>query len=270
MVRAILLSVWAIICIYDILGPTLIMGFRPLIASTGAGIIVGNVQLGMAIGATLELAALGVYTYGGATIPDYQTGGIIGTTLAAAGGASLAEATAVGITIGLPAAVLLASLDPIGRFLPTFWIHRADRHAAMANARGLGVMHWTAFIPWAAVRVVPTFIAALALNTTSVASFQENIPQGFVNGMILVGSILPAVGFAMLLKIMPVRRYWYFLLIGFVLFAYLNMPLLGIALFGLAIAILYVTLKPAPGRAVVAGGSGEPVPGTPRGGAVRG
>jgi mannose/fructose/N-acetylgalactosamine-specific phosphotransferase system component IIC len=245
------------------------MGFRPLIASTGAGIIVGNVQLGMAIGATLELAALGVYTYGGATIPDYQTGGIIGTTLAAAGGASLAEATAVGITIGLPAAVLLASLDPIGRFLPTFWIHRADRHAVMANARGLGVMHWTAFIPWAAVRVIPTFLAALALSTTTVANFQENIPQGFVNGMILVGSILPAVGFAMLLKIMPVRRYWYMLLIGFVLFAYLNMPLLGIALFGLAIAILYVTLKPAP-RAVVAGGSGEQVPGAGKGGANRG
>lgn len=270
MVRAILLSIWAIICIYDILGPTLIMGFRPLIASTGAGVIIGELQLGMAVGATLELAALGVYTYGGATIPDYQTGGIIGTTLAAAGGAPLAEATALGITIGLPAAVLLAALDPIGRFLPTFWIHRADRHAAMGNSRGLGVMHWTAFIPWAAVRVVPTFLAALALNTTRIESFQNRIPDEFVAGMILVGSILPAVGFAMLLKIMPVRRYWYFLLIGFVLFAYLNMPLLGIALFGLAIAILYVTLKPAPGRAAVAGGSGEPLPGTRKGGANRG
>jgi hypothetical protein len=54
-----------------------------------------------------------------------------------------------------------------------------------------------------------------------------------------------------------------------VLFSYLNMPLLGIALFGLAIAILFVTLKPA-ARPAVAGGSGEPVPGTPRGGAVRG
>jgi mannose/fructose/N-acetylgalactosamine-specific phosphotransferase system component IIC len=102
-----------------------------------------------------------------------------------------------------------------------------------------------------------------------VANLQENIPTFFTNGMILVGSILPAVGFAMLLKIMPVRRYWFFLLIGFVLFAYLNMPLLGIALFGLAIAILYVTLKPTPARAVVAGGSG-PVPGSRKGGASRG
>src|SRR5919108_6430664 len=97
MVRAILLSIWAVICIYDILGPTLIMGFRPLIASTGAGIIVGDVQLGMAVGATLELAALGVYTYGGATIPDYQTGAIIGTALAAAGTGDLSARISTGI-----------------------------------------------------------------------------------------------------------------------------------------------------------------------------
>jgi mannose/fructose/N-acetylgalactosamine-specific phosphotransferase system component IIC len=252
---AILLTIWAIICIFDILGPTVIMGFRPLIAGTGAGIIVGDVNLGMAIGATLELTALGVYTYGGATIPDYQTGAIIGTALAAAGSGDLVAKTAIGLTIGLPAAVLLASLDPIGRFLPTFWIHRADGYAAEGNSSGLSWMHWTAFIPWAAVRAVPTFLAALAGSTNTVKSLQDSIPQGFVDGMTLVGAILPAVGFAMLLRIMPVGRYWYMLLIGFVLFAYLNVPLLGIALFGLAVAFLFEALRarPGPGTATATG-----------------
>jgi mannose/fructose/N-acetylgalactosamine-specific phosphotransferase system component IIC len=244
MLTAILLTIWAIICIFDILGPTVLMGFRPLIAGTGAGIIVGDVNLGMAIGATLELTALGVYTYGGATIPDYQTGAIIGTALAAAGSGDLATKIPIGLTIGLPAAILLASLDPIGRFLPTFWFHRADGYAAEGNSGGLTLMHWTAFIPWAAVRAVPTFLAALAGSTDSVKSLQGAIPQGFIDGMTLVGAILPAVGFAMLLKIMPVSRYWYMLLIGFVLFAYLKVPLLGIALFGLAIAFLFEALRP--------------------------
>lgn len=250
---AILLTIWAIICIFDILGPTVIMGFRPLIAGTGAGIIVGDVNLGMAIGATLELTALGVYTYGGATIPDYQTGAIIGTALAAAGSGDFATKTAAGLAVGLPAAILLASIDPIGRFLPTLWIHRADGYAAEGNSRGLTLMHWTAFIPWALVRAIPTFLAALALNSDSVTSIQNAIPKEFVSGMTLVGAILPAVGFAMLLKIMPVARYWYMLLIGFVLFAYLKVPLLGIALFGLAIAFLFETLRP---RAAV----GAPAP----------
>lgn len=244
MLTAILLTIWAIICIFDVLGPTLLNANRPLIAGTVAGIIVGDVNLGMAIGATLELTALGVYTYGGATIPDYQTGAIIGTALAAAGTGAFAAKAATGLAIGLPAAVLLASLDPIGRFLPTFWIHRADGYAAEGNSGGITLMHWTAFIPWALVRAIPTFLAALAGNTTSVQNLQNAIPAGFVTGMTLVGAILPAVGFAMLLKIMPVGRYWYMLLIGFVLYAYLKVPLLGIALFGLAIAFLFETLRP--------------------------
>lgn len=252
MLTAILLTIWAILCIFDILGPTVFMGFRPLIAGTGAGLIVGDVNLGMAIGATLELTALGVYTYGGATIPDYQTGAIIGTVLAHAGGGDFAAQTAAGLAVGLPAAVLLSSLDPIGRFLPTFWIHQADRYAEEGNATGLTWMHWTAFIPWALVRAIPTFLAALALNNQSVQDLQKAIPSEFISGMGVVGAILPAVGFAMLLKIMPVGKYWYMLLIGFVLYAYLKVPLLGIALFGLGIAFMYETLKPR-----AAAGSGE-------------
>src|SRR4029077_1989980 len=104
---AILLTIWAIICIFDILGPTVIMGFRPLIAGTGAGLIVGDVNLGRAIGATIELTALGVYTYGGATIPDYQTGAIIGTALAAARAGDFPTKRATRLDIGLPAALFL-------------------------------------------------------------------------------------------------------------------------------------------------------------------
>src|SRR2546428_13222900 len=99
---AILLTIWAIICIFDILGPTVIMGFRPLIAGTGAGLIVGDLNLGMAVGATLELTALGVYTYGGATNPHYPTGALIGTPLAAPPARDFAPTTATRLSDGLP------------------------------------------------------------------------------------------------------------------------------------------------------------------------
>lgn len=244
MITAILLTIWAILCTFDMLGPNLILAFRPLIAGTGAGLIIGDMNLGMVIGATLELTALGVYTYGGTTIPDYQTGAIVGVVLAHAGGGSFDAQAAAGLAVGLPAAVLLSSLDPIGRFLPTFWIHQADRYAEQGNTSGLTWMQWTAIIPWLLVRAIPTFLAALALNNNSVKDIQNAIPAGFTSGMLLVGAVLPAVGFAMLLKILPVGKYWYMLLLGFVLFAYLKVPMLGIVLFGLAIAFMYETLKP--------------------------
>lgn len=248
MLIALVLTLWAIFCIYDVLGPTLIYASRPLIAGTVAGLIIGDVTLGMAVGATLELAALGIYTYGGATIPDYTTGAIVGTALAHAAGGDFSHELAIGIGLGIPAALLLTALDPIGRFLPTFWIHRADHAAIAGRTRELTVLHWTAFIPWAAVRAIPTFLAVYYSGV--VGKVEKDIPAWFTNGMTLVGAILPAVGFAMLLKLLPVARYWYMLLIGYVLFAYMNVGLLGIALFGLAIAIIFVTLKPTTPAAV--------------------
>jgi mannose/fructose/N-acetylgalactosamine-specific phosphotransferase system component IIC len=246
--QALILALWATFCIYDTLGPTFIYAGRPLIAGTVAGVIVGDPTLGLAIGGTLELTALGVYTYGGATIPDYPTGAIVGTALAAAASGGFSQQLAIGLTIGIPAAVLLAALDPIGRFLPVFWIHAADRAAAEGDSRRITLLQWTAFLPWALVRFIPTFVAVQA-GRSVVNDIQNAIPHGFILGMTLVGGMLPAVGFAMLLRIMPVGRYWYFLPIGFVLFAYLQVPLQGIAIWGVAVAAIFMVLKygPRPG-----------------------
>ena len=254
MLEAILLTVLACVAMFDALGPKTLMLTRPLLSGTAAGLIVGHPTLGMAIGATLELIALGVYTYGGATIPDYQTGAIIGTALAATGTGTIPAQTAIGIAVGLPAALLLASLDPIGRFLPTFLIHRADQYALDGDARGLARMHWLGLVPWLLPRAIPTFLAGLALNSDTVTNIQNNIPKGLVNGLTFTGSLLPAVGFAMLLTIMPLRSYWYMLLIGFVLFAYLKVPLVGIALFALPIAIMFVLFS---NRSTAAGTAAE-------------
>jgi mannose/fructose/N-acetylgalactosamine-specific phosphotransferase system component IIC len=243
-ITALLLTLLSVLCLYDGLNSFLIYASRPLMAGTLAGLIVGDPVLGMAIGATLELTALGVYQYGGATIPDYQTGAIVGTALAVGASGSFAQQVALGIGFGIPAAVLLAALDPIGRMLPAFMLHRADRYATDGNARGMALMHWTGFIPWALTRAVPTFLASLAASSTLVERLTADIPGGFVAGMSLAGGMLPAVGFAMLLTMMPIRRYWYMPIIGFVLFAYLKVPLLGIALFGLAIAAMFVALRP--------------------------
>ncbi|WP_370971075.1 PTS system mannose/fructose/sorbose family transporter subunit IID [Amycolatopsis sp. cg9] len=243
MLVALALTIWAIYCTYDGLGPFLIYAQRPLIAGSVAGLITGNPLLGLLIGATLELAALGVYTYGGATIPDYQTGAIVGTALAAGAAGGTSAQVAVGIGVGLPAAILLSALDPVGKMVTTALVHRADAYAADGNARGLATIHWVSLVPWVAVRAIPTFLAALAASGGLVKDITASIPAGFVQGMTLAGSLLPAVGFALLLGMMELSRYWYLLLIGFVGFAYLKLPVLGIALVGVAVAMLFVTLK---------------------------
>ena len=97
-IAGIILGVWGYICVYDMLATNFIMASRPLIAGTVTGLIVGDVQMGLLVGGTLELMALGVYTYGGATIPDYIAGAILGTYF----GARTSYAT--GLALAVPAA----------------------------------------------------------------------------------------------------------------------------------------------------------------------
>jgi mannose/fructose/N-acetylgalactosamine-specific phosphotransferase system component IIC len=262
MLIALLLTVWAIFCIFDNLGPYLVYASRPLIAGTVAGLLVGNVTLGMAIGATLEFAALGSYTYGGASTPDWPTGAIIAVALANNAGGSSTQEITLGVTFGLAAALVLTPLDPIGRSLTTLFIHRADKALIEGRTRELTVLHWTAFIPWAAVRAIPTFVLTYFLKASLVHNLETSIPQWLVNGLTLSGGLLPAVGFAMLLGFLPVRKYWYMLMLGFVLFGYAKIPVLGVAMFALAIAFIFMILKPGENRATPATAPPSPTPAT--------
>jgi PTS system mannose-specific IIC component len=239
MIMAIVLGLWAYLCWFDILGPVFFLGFRPLIAGFGAGIIVGDVQTGMLIGGTLELMALGVYTYGGATIPEWSVGAILGTYFGRDAGFE------VGLSLAIPAALLLTQVDVLNRFLNFIFVHRADAYAEAGDEKGFMRMMWVfSHMIWGFSRFIPVFLAVAFGEDVvkAISNFFENNPW-FNDGIRVTGGILPALGFAMLLKILPVDTYPAFLLVGFVLFAYLKVPLLGIALAALAIGLTYQQLK---------------------------
>lgn len=236
---ALILAIWAYICVFDMLAPMFVLANRPLIAGFVTGLIVGDVQTGMLIGGTLELMSLGVYTYGGATVPDYTVGAILGTYFGKGGNFD------IGIALAIPAALLLTQVDILNRFLNFVFVHRADRYAEASDVKGFErMMVWTSHIIWGLSRAIPVFLAVAFGEPVvlAVSSFFDKYP--WINkGITTAGGVLPALGFAMLLKILPVEKYPAFLLLGFVLFAYLNVPLVGMALIGLAVAGMYQYLK---------------------------
>ena len=70
-----------ILCLYTVVGvldqiSIQIGPYTPLFAATFTGLVLGDVQTGLMIGATLQLMTLGVATYGGATVPDFLSGAI--------------------------------------------------------------------------------------------------------------------------------------------------------------------------------------------------
>jgi PTS system mannose-specific IIC component len=136
-------------------------------------------------------------------------------------------------------------VDILQRFLNFFFVHRADAYAEAGDEKGfMRMMVWTSHLIWGLSRAIPVFLAVAYGQpaVVAVSNFFENNPW-FNQGISVAGGILPALGFAMLLKILPVSTYPAFLLIGFVLFAYLKMPLVGIAIAGVAIGLVYQQLK---------------------------
>lgn len=236
---ALLLALWAYLCIFDMLNTNFLMIGRPLIAGFFTGLFIGDVRSGLLIGGTLELMALGVYTYGGATIPDFTVGAILGTYFGRGGNFE------TGIALAIPAALLLTQVDILNRFLNFVFVHRADRYAEEGNAAGFErMMVFTSHIIWGLSRALPVFLL-IAFGQPLVESITAffNANPWINKGISTAGGILPALGFAMLLKILPVKQYFAFLLIGFIMFAYLKMPLVGIALAGIALAVIYQNLK---------------------------
>ena len=236
---ALVLALVAYLGVYDMLGPNFIMLSRPLIAGFVTGVIIGDVQSGLLIGGTLELMALGVYTYGGATIPDYLVGAILGTYFGRGGNFE------TGIALAIPAALLLTQVDIANRFLNFVFVHRADRQAAEGDDKSFDrMMVYLSHIIWGLSRAIPVFLA-IAFGQPLVEGLSNffNANPWINKGISTAGGILPALGFAMLLSILPVQKYPAFLIVGFVLFAYLNMPLVGIALIGLAIALIFQYVK---------------------------
>ncbi|MFL5624689.1 MAG: PTS mannose/fructose/sorbose/N-acetylgalactosamine transporter subunit IIC [Ktedonobacteraceae bacterium] len=228
---ALLLAIWAYVGIVLQLGPGL-WWQEALISGFVTGVIVGNIPLGLTIGASLTLLSLGLWTYGGATIPDFQTGSIVGTAIGALGGGLPA-----GLAVAIPTALLMTQMDVLGRAVTTVFIHGADHYADEGNERGVAAMHLLGQLPWGLTRAIPVFLA-IWLGAGPIQSVIQNAPAWFYHGMTVVGHVLPALGFALLLSMLPLRRFWPFLLVGFVLFAYLKMPIIGIALLAIAIGFL--------------------------------
>jgi len=230
--QIIALTVYAFIAIYDSLETNLGLN-RPIQAGFFTGLILGDVTLGLAVGATLQLMILGVGTYGGASIPDYMSGAIIGTAFGIMSGLGVEFAIGVAVPIGL----FLVQLDILARFANTFFQHRADRYAEEGNFRAVERMNILGIIPWGLSRAIPVLVA-LAFGPEIVDTLVSVTPEWLLNGLRVAGKVLPALGIAILLRYLPSKKYSAYLLIGFVLAAFLKVSMVGVALAGLALGLL--------------------------------
>ena len=236
-VTALLLALWAGLCALDQFGPHL--GFRkPLLASIGVGLILGDMQTAIIIGATMELMWLGVNNIGAYVPPDVISGTIVGASLGILGGGDTGTAVSTAIAVGVPTALLVQQVNMLIMTTNISLVHAADKAAEECNYKKIALLHYTGGFMFFLSRAVPVLIAIFA-GSAVIESILAAIPAQILGGFTVASKVIPAVGLALLLTMMLKKHMWMFLILGFVLGAYLQLGTLAIALIGMVAAGIY-------------------------------
>jgi PTS system mannose-specific IIC component len=208
---------------------------RPLPISLIIGIILGNVQEAILIGATLELTWLGLANVGGSSPADMIMGSSVGISIGVMSGGGVAT----GIAIAIPVSILAVQLSALILTFSVFIIHWADKLAEEGDFSKVEKIYFIPPALMAALYVVLSFLA-IFLGNTAVEKIIGMIPTGVINGMSTAAGALPAVGLSILLTMMLKQKALIiFLVLGFVLVAYVKLPMLAVALFGVVFAGLW-------------------------------
>jgi PTS system mannose-specific IIC component len=232
-----ILVIYTIIAVVDQI--SIQMGFySPLFAATFTGLLMGDMKTGLMIGATLQLMTLGVATYGGATIPDYLSGAIMGTVYAIISG----QGAEYGIGLAIPIGLLLTQMDILGRMANSFFQHYGDRCAEAGDYKGVERANLLGLLPWTLSRVIPV-VLGICFGQTVVEAINAYIPAFIMTGLKTAGAILPAMGMAILMRYLPLKKYYAYFIIGFVIIAYSagTYTVMAAALLGFAFAVLHYT-----------------------------
>ena len=240
--QALLIALWAGLCAWDQFGPHL--GFRkPLLASVGVGIILGDMTTAIMIGATMEMMWLGVNNIGAYVPPDVISGTIVGASLGIMSGGSTESAISLAVAIGIPTATLVQQLNILVMTTNVSLVHAADKAADSGKFSSINKYFWIGALMFFLSRAVPTFIAVGAGSAVidTIMGFLQNDVPWVLSGFSTAGGMMPAVGLAMLLTMMMKKDMWIFLVIGFVLNAYMGVPTLGCAMIAAALAGLCPT-----------------------------
>lgn len=217
------------------------------------GLVVGRPELGLVVGGTLQSYALGIGTYGGASIPNWTSAAMLVTAL----GTDTASAETLIPLIGVPLATLGVQFDILGRMSNTLFQRKADNYVEVGDLAGIARMNTMGTIPWGLSRAIPMFVALYfgAPAVEAVTAWIANYVPWLTGGFAIAGRLLPGLGFTILLKYLPLKRHFSWLVIGFVLAAYVNVPVLGISLVGLAAALVVYRQNLEASTVVVAGGT---------------
>ena len=232
------IALLASLCVFICFGGNWLWGQtmieRPLVVGAVAGLVFGDLQTGILIGASLEAIFMGAVDIGGALSAEPVTATVLATTFAITLNVNMKAALALAVPIGVFAAFISMFLKNV---VMNIFAPLVDKVAANDDSKGLTKLHFGMWFINYFVFSLVTFFSVLA-GAQPVQHLVKQIPANLMAGLAATGGLLPAVGFAILLRMLWSKNLSPFYFLGFILAAYVNLPSVAIAAIGIIIVIL--------------------------------
>lgn len=207
---------------------------RPLVAGALIGLILGDVKTGILIGAAIQGLYIGLVTPGLSMPGDVNFAAYIGIPLAIVSSASPEYAVSLSVPLsflGVAAVYIVATVN-------VFFVHKQDKWIKEGKLNLANNIPIISTITQFLVRFLPIFLACY-YGSDLVTKLVTLIPESVGNIFIILGGMLPAVGFGLLIKyIMKDLSEILYFFIGFILFAVFNVPIVAATIIALFLALI--------------------------------
>lgn len=212
---------------------------RPLVAGLITGMILGDITTGVLSGVAVQAIFIGQITPGGAVPSDLNLAAYVGIPLAIVAGGNPATAVAFAIPLG----ALGVGLHNFTMTFNSVFAHRADTYAEKGDAAGVRKMNIlgnsTAFIERFTIVTLTLYYGG---------TFAENLlaalPQVVLDFFQVAGQLLPALGFALLLKqILDVKWMLIFFISGWVIASSFDITTTTLTILAGTVALIYVNAR---------------------------
>lgn len=207
---------------------------RPLVVGLVTGLLMGDMKTGIIMGAALEAVFMGNVNIGGVIAAEPVTATTLATAFAIISNVDQQAAITLAIPIGMLAAFVVMFMKNV---LMNIFAPSLDKAARENNQKMVVFIHYGTWVFYYLVISLIAFFGILA-GSGPVNSLVEHIPERLMNGLSAAGGLLPAVGFAMLMKLLWDNKLAVFYLLGFILTAYLKLPAVAVAALGIVICVM--------------------------------
>lgn len=206
---------------------------RPIVVAPILGLLLGDFQTGIIMGASLESIFMGISAIGGSVPADALSASIVAVCYTVLTGSDVETGLAIALPIGTVMASLSSILLSFSSALAPYW-----EKLALSGKPGRFLTQNLIFsgLIYPLPNVIIIFLG-IAFGVTGLNSALAALPPFVMTGLTAASSMMVAVGFAILISMIWSKDVASFFFVGYVMAKILKMDSLSIAIIGGAIAI---------------------------------